>query len=221
MTNTQDGQKLIKALEDRFTCKRYDPNGHVSDEDFNLILESARLSPSSFGFEPWKLLVIEDKGLVDEIRAQAWGAKKNADRTVVILARRGVDAKSQWVQHICHDVGGMDDEGTAAKLDKFAGFQRDEIRVAESARTLFDWAGKQTYIALGNMITMAAVLGVDATPVEGFNLNKLEELLVGRGLYNPNDWGVSVLAQFGVHDPTHRMSPKTRRPMDEVVDWVK
>lgn len=220
-TDEAAGKRLVKALEDRFTCKRYDPNGHVSDEDFGMILEAARLSPSSFGFEPWKLLVIEDKELVEEVRAQAWGAKRNADRTVVILARRGVDAESAWARHISSDVQGLSDEDVTAKLEKFAGFQRDEIRVAESARTLFDWAGKQTYIALANMLTMAAVLGVDATPVEGFNLNKLEELLVGRGLYNPNEWGVSVLAQFGVHDPTHRMAPKTRRPLDQVVEWVK
>ena len=93
--------------------------------------------------------------------------------------------------------------------------------MAENARTLFDWAGKQTYIALGNMLTMAAVLGVDATPIEGFNLNGVDQLLAGHGLYNPEQWGVSVLAQFGVHDPSHRMAPKTRRPMDEVVERVR
>ena len=219
--HTQDARKLVKALETRFACKRYDPNGHVPDEDFELILEAARLSPSSFGFEPWKLLVLEDKALVEELRGQAWGAKKNADRTVVILARRGVDANSEWVRHITRDVQGMSEEDATARLEKFGSFQRDDLRVAENARTLFDWAGKQTYIALGNMLTMAAVLGVDATPIEGFNLNGVDQLLAGHGLYNPEQWGVSVLAQFGVHDPSHRMAPKTRRPMDEVVERVR
>ena len=220
-TNTSAGKSLLSVMEERFTCKRYDPEGHVSNEDFELILEAARLSPSSFGFEPWKLLVIENGELVEQIRAQAWGAKRNADRTVVILARRGVDAQSSWVEHISRDVQGLDDEGTAAKLEKFASFQRDEIHVADNERTLFDWAGKQTYIALANMLTMAATLGVDATPIEGFNLAALEELLVSKGLYDPAEWGVSVLAQFGVHDPSHRMAPKTRRTLGEVVEWVK
>ena len=220
-TNTSAGKSLLSAMEERFTCKRYDPEGHVSNEDFELILEAARLSPSSFGFEPWKLLVIENEDLVEQIRTQAWGAKRNADRTVVILARRGVDAQSSWVEHISRDVQGLDEEGTAAKLEKFASFQRDEIHVADNERTLFDWAGKQTYIALANMLTMAATLGVDATPIEGFNLAALEELLVSKGLYDPAEWGVSVLAQFGVHDPSHRMAPKTRRTLGEVVEWVK
>ena len=220
-TNTSAGKSLLSAMEERFTCKRYDPEGHVSNEDFELILEAARLSPSSFGFEPWKLLVIENEDLVEQIRTQAWGAKRNADRTVVILARRGVDAQSSWVEHISRDVQGLDEEGTAAKLEKFASFQRDEIHVADNERTLFDWVGKQTYIALANMLTMAATLGVDATPIEGFNLAALEELLVSKGLYDPAEWGVSVLAQFGVHDPSHRMAPKTRRTLGEVVEWVK
>ena len=115
--HTQDARKLVKALETRFACKRYDPNGHVPDEDFELILEAARLSPSSFGFEPWKLLVLEDKALVEELRGQAWGAKKNADRTVVILARRGVDANSEWVRHITRDVQGMSEEDATARLE--------------------------------------------------------------------------------------------------------
>lgn len=221
MTNTQDGKKLIKALEDRFTCKRYDPDAHISDEDFGLILEAARLSPSSFGFEPWKLLVLEDRKLVDELREQAWGAKRNADRTVVILARRGMTAYSEWASYISREVEGLDEETTAKKLEKFDVFQHDEFHVAESARTLFDWAGKQTYIALANMLTTAAVLGVDATPVEGFNQDGVERLLVGRELYNPAEWGVSVLVQFGVHDKTMRFGPKTRRPLDKVVEWVR
>ena len=220
--DTEAGEKLLTALEARFACKRYDPKGHVPEKDFRLILEAARLSPSSFGFEPWRLLVLDNHELVDELREKvAWGAKKNADRTVVILARRQVNAQSAWVHHIAHDVQHLSEEDEQARLERFDTFQHEDLRVAENARTLFDWAAKQTYIALGNMLTMAAALGVDATPVEGFNLNGVEQLLVGRGLYNPAEWGVSVLAQFGVHDPTHRMVPKTRRALSEVVEHVK
>lgn len=220
-TNTHARDALLHAMETRFTCKRYNPEAHVTDADFRAILEAARLSPSSFGFEPWKLLVLENRELVEEVRAHAWGAKRNADRTVVILARRGADAKSNWVRHICRDVQGLDDEGTAAKLEKFEPFQADDLHVSDNPRTLFDWAGKQTYIALANMLTMAATMGIDATPVEGFNADGLETLLVERGLYDSEEWGVSVLVQFGYHDPTHRMAPKTRRPLKDVVEWVR
>ena len=61
------GTTLLDALKKRFACKRYNPEEHISDEAFNTILEAGRLSPSSFGLEPWKFLVIENKELLAEI----------------------------------------------------------------------------------------------------------------------------------------------------------
>lgn len=70
------GDMFIKALQDRFTCKRYAPEGLISDSDFNTILEAARLSPSSFGMEPWKILVVENQELLQQLLDCSWGAKK-------------------------------------------------------------------------------------------------------------------------------------------------
>lgn len=216
-----EGQTYIHALESRFTCKRYDPEGHISDSAFNTILEAGRLAPSSFGFEPWKFLVIEDRRLLADILERAWGAKKNADRTVLILARRGVSAESEWVHHIAHDVQHLSKQDEQARLQAFSGFQQNDLQVLENDRTLFDWAGKQTYIALANMLSAAALLNVDATPIEGYNRDALEELFAAAKLYDPSEWGVSVLVQFGVHDESHRAHPKTRRPFGEVVEHVR
>ena len=220
MTATQ-GAEYIHALESRYACKRYDPDGHISKSDFNTILEAARLSPSSFGFEPWKLLIIENRELLEQILERAWGAKENADRTVVILARKDVVADSAWTHHIAHDVQGLTTTREAEKMRKFNNFQANDLNVLGDERALFDWSCKQTYIALANMLSAAAMLGVDATPIEGFNAEELDSLLVFNGLYDPSEWGVSVLAQFGVHDPSHRPNNKTRRPFGEVVEYVR
>ena len=220
-TETLNGDTLIQALEERFTCKRYDPHRHISDSAFNTILEAGRLSPSSFGFEPWKFLVIENPEILQEVLGAAWGAKKNADRTVIILARRGVTADSAWVHDIAHGVQHLSHADEEARLSAFSDFQREDLKVLESDRTLFDWAGKQTYIALANMLTAAAVMGVDATPVEGYNADALARVLEQHELIDAGAWGVSVLVQFGVHDPSHRAHPKCRRPFDEVVEYVK
>lgn len=215
------GTALIDALERRFTCKRYDPQGQVSDKDFAVILEAARLSPSSFGFEPWKLLVVEDPELLDKVLACSWGAKKNAARTVIVLARRGVNAQSGWVRHIAEDVQGLSGDDEQARLEKFADFQQNDLHVLESDRALFDWASKQTYIVLANMLCAAALMDVDATPVEGYNPEALNKLLADGGIVDPSEWGVSVLAQFGAHDPSHRPHPKTRRALEEVVEYLR
>ena len=219
--NEQAGKEFVHALETRFTCKRYDPKEHIPDDVFTLILQAGRLSPSSFGFEPWKFLVIEDKELLERVLACSWGAKKNADRMVIILARRGVDAQSAWARDIASDVQGRSPEDVEQLMQMFENFQKNDLQVLENDRTLFDWAGKQTYIALANMLSAAALLDVDATPIEGYNTTALNQLLVDEGIIDPKEWGVSVLAQFGIHDPSHRAHPKMRRPLDEVVKVVK
>lgn len=222
------GDMFIKALQDRFACKRYDPDGHISDSDFNTILEAARLSPSSFGMEPWKLLVVENKELLQQLLGCSWGAKKDADRTVILLARKNLTAQSDWAHNICHNVQHLSPQDEKARLEMFQTFQRRDLRVLElspqtidSKRAIFDWTSKQTYIALANMLSAAAVMGIDATPIEGCTFPKLESILVDRGIIDTAEWGVSVLVQFGVHDPSHRPHPKLRRPFAQVVEHLR
>lgn len=217
---TSAGENLIGALESRFTCKRYSPEGHIPDSAFTAILEAGRLSPSSFGLEPWKFLVIENKDLLGEILQVSWGAKRNADRTVVILAKRGVTIESDWFRDINGRIKGMAPADIETLAERFDSFQKNDLHLLDSDRSLFDWASKQTYIVLANMLTAAAVMGVDATPVEGYNSDALTGLLADRELLDPQEWGVSVLVQFGIHDPSHRMHPKTRRSLAEVVERI-
>lgn len=214
------GKNLIDALESRFACKRYSPEGHIPDSAFSTILEAGRLSPSSFGLEPWKFLVVESSDLLSKVLEVSWGAKRNADRTVIILAKRGVTIESDWFRDINSRVKGMAPADIETLKGHFDSFQKDDLHIRDNDRTLFDWAGKQTYIALANMLTAAAVMGIDATPIEGYNREALTKVLADRGLLDPEEWGISVLAQFGIHDPSHRAHPKMRRPLDEVVEYV-
>lgn len=68
-------QAILDAFHYRHACKQYDPTKKISDEDFQFILETGRLSPSSFGFEPWRFLVIENHAIRELIRDNAWGGK--------------------------------------------------------------------------------------------------------------------------------------------------
>lgn len=82
----------------------------VSKEDFETILESGRLSPSSLGLEPWKFVVIQDQALRDELKAHSWGAAKQLDTAshfVLIFARKNVTSRSPYVQHMLRDIKNM------------------------------------------------------------------------------------------------------------------
>lgn len=84
-------KEIIDAFQFRHACKQFDPTKTVSEEDFNTILEAGRLSPSSFGFEPWKFLVVQNKSLKEKLFPVSWGAQNSfsgASHFVILLARK-------------------------------------------------------------------------------------------------------------------------------------
>ncbi|CAC5675869.1 NAD(P)H-dependent quinone reductase [Staphylococcus aureus] len=103
-------QTIMDAFHFRHATKQFDPQKKVSKEDFETILESGRLSPSSLGLEPWKFVVIQDQALRDELKAHSWGAAKQLDTAshfVLIFARKNVTSRSPYVQHMLRDIKNM------------------------------------------------------------------------------------------------------------------
>ncbi len=217
-------QIVLDTFQFRSACKKYDPSKVVSDEDFATIMEAARLSPSSFGFEPWKFLVLRNAEIKEKLWDLAWGAQnsfRGASHFVILLARKKIDLvyDAQYLDYIMRDVQKMPDDLMAPRKARVESFQRDDFALLEDDRAIFDWACKQTYIALGNMLTVAGFLRVDSCPIEGFHREKAEAVLAEAGVLDREHFGVSVMASFGYRaDAPHR--PKTRRTAEEVIQWV-
>ncbi len=91
--------------------------------------------------------------------------------------------------------------------------------IADSERALFDWTSKQTYIALANMMTGAALVGIDSCPIEGFNYTEVNRILSEEGLFDPVEWGVSVMVTFVYR--AKEIKSKYRKPLAEIVEWVE
>lgn len=186
------------------------------------ILETARLSPSSFGTEPWKFLVIENPELLNKIKQSSWGAYTKipaASHFVILLARTKLDTAydSAYLKEQFTNVSKLPAEVIPKMIERIEEFQKEDFRL-DTDRSLFDWASKQTYIALGNMMTAAAQIGIDSCPIEGFHMEKMNQLLNKEGLLEDGHLGISVMVAFGYRakDPY----PKTRREFDDVVKWV-
>lgn len=113
----------------------------------------------------------------------------------------------------------MTEEQLPAVIEKYRTFQESDSKVLESERSLFDWCSKQTYLALANMMTGAALIGVDSCPIEGFDYDKVNEILSEAGLFDPAEWGISVMCTFGYRDKEIRK--KLRKSFDEVVKFVE
>ena len=216
-------EKILEVHRFRFACKQFDSEKKVSEEDFNTILEAARLSPTSFGYEPWKMIVVLDEELKKKLYPISWGAQNSmngASHLVILLARKSTDLiyDSDYLTHIMKDIKKMPEEVMEGRREAFKQFQQKDFELLESDRALFDWACKQTYIVLANMLTTAAYLGIDSCPIEGFHQKKVDQILKEEGLIDTKHFGVSVMAGFG-YRVKGTGNEKTRQPLSDLIIW--
>ncbi|WP_151734896.1 NAD(P)H-dependent oxidoreductase ['Paenibacillus yunnanensis' Narsing Rao et al. 2020] len=216
-------EAILSAFTFRHATKEFDGSRKISDEDFRFILETARLSPSSFGFEPWRFVVVQSPELRGKLKPYAWGAQKQlptASHFVLILARLPQDmaAGSAYLRSMTEEVQQLPPEVAAGKQKAFAEFLDRDFRLAGNERAMFEWAARQTYLALGNMMTAAAQIGIDSCPIEGFNKPAIEEILTAEGVMDPEHFGIACMAAFGyrLHEPRE----KTRQSADQVIQWI-
>ncbi|MCE4956399.1 NAD(P)H-dependent oxidoreductase [Macrococcoides caseolyticum] len=213
--------EILKAHHFRHATRVYNEK-KISDEDMAFILEVARLSPSSVGLEPWRFVVLENENIKQQISTVAWGAKKqlaSSSHFVLVIARKDVQYDSDYFYN--HFKSRQPDNDKLNRMiEIYKEFQTDHIEVTGNARALFDWSSKQTYIALANMMTAAALIGIDSCPIEGFDYQKVNAILSESGIIDSNVEGISVMVSFGYRYYEPR-TDKIRKDASEVIQWVK
>ncbi|WP_300347932.1 NAD(P)H-dependent oxidoreductase [Clostridium sp.] len=217
-------ENVIDIFNFRFATKEF--NGEIIPrEDMNMIMETARLSPSSFGLEPWKFLVIENKNLIKEIAEVSWGFQRQAPTTshlVVALTRAGKDVKydSEYVKDLWINTKGVKEELFERTKGVLKTFQNENLKADENYDELLEWSKRQSYIALGNMMTSAAMIGIDSCAIEGFDKEKVEEILIKKGLLNKEKFDLTYLVAFG-YRKENPSREKARLSEEKVIEWVK
>ncbi len=217
-------KNIIEAYNYRHACKQFDISKIISKEDFDFILETGRLSPSSFGFEPWKFLVVQNRVLREKLKQHTWGGQKQiptCSHLVVTLARKSYFMKydSEYISNFMKNVQKLPVEVIEKKSKFYREFQENDFDLLKSERAIFDWASKQTYIALGNMMTSAAMIGIDSCPIEGFDMDKVNAVLKSDFQIDTDKYGISHMVAFG-----YRVDPqkvKTRQAMDQITQWYE
>lgn len=203
-----------QAMDFRHACKVFDESKKISDEDLHYILEAGRKSPSSFGMEAWKFLVITNEALKAKLRPACWDQVQitSCSHLVVILAgiegvkpESGIPAKRFARRDMPQE-----------KYDFYLKLYASHLeQTLSSDDNIYSWTARQTFIAAGNMMTAAAVKGIDSCPIEGFEKDKVEEIL---GL-DKSQYRLSLILPFG-----YRINPQStqlRVPLEEVVEFIK
>ncbi len=167
---------VLDALKFRHACKKFDPNREISRSDLNTILECARLSPSSFGMEPWRFLVIQDKDLRAQLRKSCWNQPQITDcsEVIVILNRPNIVKPDTDYVKTMFKRRNLSAEATSAYIERYQGHMKEEV---EPLMSYCAWTSKQCYIALANIMTAAAAVGIDSCPIEGFVKRDVEATL--------------------------------------------
>ncbi|MNO18792.1 putative NAD(P)H nitroreductase YfkO [compost metagenome] len=216
-------KQVLDAYRFRHACKEFDPSKKISAEEFDFILETGRLSPSSFGFEPWKFVVIQNEALRNKLLPISWGAQKQlptSSHFVVILSRTSssMKADSEHIHFMMNSVQELPSEIVKNKQKLYHHFLEDDFHLLDNDRAMFEWASRQAYIALGNMMTAAALIGIDSCPIEGFDKDKVEQLLIEEDVLEGDDFGAACMIAFGYR--AHEPREKTRQTIDRVIQWI-
>jgi len=216
--------KFIDAMKFRHACKEFDGSKKITKEDFNTILEYGRLSPSSFGFEPWKFVIVQNEDLRQKLKEFAWGAGgqlPTASHFMIILARKkkGMIYNSEYIKSML-EFKGLPDDVKKLYGEFYEKFQKEDFKLLDSDRTLFDWACKQTYIAMANMMTGAATMGIDSCPIEGFDADLTQKFLKDELNIDTQEFGASVMVAFGYRGDKE-LREKSRQDMDTITKWYE
>lgn len=206
--------EFTKAMDFRHACKLFDENRKISDEEIHYILEAGRKSPSSFGMEAWKFLVITNEELKAKLRPECWNQVQITSCSHLVVVLAGI--KNAKIQSGVPQKRFTRREMTQEKLDFYLDLYAGHLKqTLSSDENIYAWTARQTYIAAGNMMTAAAMIGIDSCPIEGFDKEKVETVL---GL-DVSKYQVAMLLPFGYR--VNEQSTQLRLPFEEVVEFIR
>lgn len=169
-------QELLSTLQWRYATKVFDPTRTIPEAEWAALEESLVLTPSSFGLQPWKFLVIQDRVTREMLMKHSWGQRQVVDCShLVVFAVKKKLAETDIDAFLARqvEVRGGSVEALEGYRKVIAGFRAK----GESEGWLEHWAKHQAYIALGQFMTSAAMLGIDTCPMEGLDPAKYDEVL--------------------------------------------
>jgi nitroreductase len=208
---------VTDALHWRYATKKFDASKKIPDATWAALEEALALSPSSFGLQPWKFIVVRDPATREKLSAASWGQRQPIDCShfVVFAGRKNYSAAD--LDHFIArtaEVRGASKESLKGYADIISG----SLDKARQGGYLDTWMSRQVYIALGQFMASAALLGVDVCPMEGIDPPRYDEIL---GL---TAMGYSALccgaAGYRAADDGYAAAPKVRFRADEVIVHV-
>ena len=210
-------QQLLQALNWRYATKVFDPNRKIPAPTWNTLQEALVLSTSSFGLQPYRFVVVNDPATRAKLMPHAWGQRQVVDAShFIVFAARTAITEAEIDGHIDRLVAvrGGNRDALAGYRQRMAG----SLLGDDAKARIPHWTARQCYIALGNLLTSAALLGVDACPMEGFEPAEFDKNL---GLPTQGYTAV-VCCALGYRgaDDKYAEFPRVRMPVAQLMQTV-
>ena len=188
---------ILKTLQERYTTKLYDPTHRLSEEEIEQIKELLRLSPSSINSQPWAFDIIPEGKLKTHLSEHSMNNKERVRTASHII-----------VIHVYRSVKAFEEERISTLAEGAQAFYRAKV-ATRGEEAVQGWMERQAYISLGVLLTALPTMGIDATPMEGIDLQAYDSIL-GHAKYRP----IAAVA-LGRRDPKDEnqptLTPKSRR----------
>lgn len=203
-----------ESLGFRHACKVFDESKKISDADMKYILEAGRRSPSSFGMEAWKFLVITNEELKAKLRPSCWNQVQITSCSHLVIVLAGIE--SVKVESGIPEKRFARRDMPQEKRDFYLKLYADHLKdTLSSDKNIYAWTAKQTIFASANMMSAAAVKGIDSCPIEGYDQDAVEEILN----INKNKYRLALVLPFGYR--LNDQPEQLRLSFDEVIEFIK
>ncbi len=212
LSPTLTADALIGALDARYAVKQFDADKKIDDATWQTLEKALVLAPSSFGLQPWKFVVITDDALKAQLLPHSWNQPSvtECSHLLVFFAKNTIDsADVQKLMTATAQIRHME----ADSLAGYAGMINGTL-AARTPEAILAWNQRQVYLALGQFLVAAALLGVDTCPMEGFAGDKFDEILQVEG------YTATVMATAGYRsaDDKYGDLPKVRYNQNELIE---
>lgn len=173
-------QMILKQMNWRYATKKFDPSRKISEADWKTLVEATLLAPSSYGLQPWKIIVPQDPALRKRLREASWGQSQIEDASHLAVF---ATLKKMSQAHVDKFFARISEVRGAppAQLEGFRNVVLNDVVHGPRNAVSETWNQRQAYIALGTLLTTAALLEIDACPMEGIEPAKYDELLGLKG----------------------------------------
>ena len=206
----------LEDLQWRYATKKFDASKKISEEQLNILLEAARLSPTSYGLQPFHVFVVEDVDIREKLKPVSWNQSQIVDASHLLVFANHNEFDASLVDNYLNNVS--ETRGVALEqLKGYGDFMKSKLLDLPGA--LKDsWTARQVYIALGNVMTAAANLKIDTCPMEGFERKAYDDIL---GLTEKSLTTTVVLpVGYRAEEDETQHYAKVRRATDDFVTFI-